>query len=53
MQKGRGTVTDSKHKVRAHIANRDAGNCAASDTISRLLGSNGLLAKGPIAGGCS
>ena len=49
--KGRGTVTDSKHKVRAHIANRDTGNHVASDTNSRLLGSNGLLVEGPIAGG--
>ena len=50
MLKGRGT--DSKHKVRAHITNRDAGNLAASDTTSRLLGSNDLLVEGPITSGC-
>ena len=50
--KGRGTATDSKCKVRAHIANGDAGNCMASDTTSKLPGSNGLLAEGPIASGC-
>ena len=48
MPKGRWRVKGSKHKVRAHISNKGTRDCLASDTTSRLPGSNSLLAGGPI-----
>ena len=44
--KGRGT--SSEHEVRTHIANRDAGNLAASDATSRLLGVMTCLQGDPL-----